>query len=503
MALDTRGAMDGLLRGYSTVKNIQNDEERMQMQRDGIKENNRRYRESRNDTLARYAIDDERYQAEQKKEAERYQSEQERLKANDKLDRQVKTAQLSNYQAEAKHNNVKFNREQKLNYLQDNMPLIQDGVRRFMETGEIDNIFDNDYVKGGAYDPRRYTPAIVRAAYDVEAAMPKVLAGEMDYRDKHFTTSLGKLLEQNVKQGIGDKDEATGKVIKDKEYLRHDFVADIDPNREGDQPGVVVGMKITYEDGSTKNAPVTEGRSTSPDDAVKVIPLDRFMGEVAGQIKQSKQFFTSTHYNNLFGAKDKNSKEMEKEYRQALIDIAQDESKALSELMSPTEEEVAAVKRQFEERRTVVNGIYGKVTKTDNPGQTPGQSNTAVMWAGNDATKAQFLQELSSSQNIDPSGLSAAQLDDLYQQVVAARNKQSRDKANEQKLANIQNQRRENGQQTATVPDLETSEPGKPATSLQDVIYSDNLASIEQLGKEQYQEDSNNLTRLRDYPRVW
>lgn len=503
MALDTRGVMDGLLKGYSTVKNIQNDDERMQMQRDRIDEDNRRYKEGRRDTLSRYAIADERYKQEQEKEEQRYKDEQTRIKKNDELDRKVKNAQLSSYNATLSQNKAKFNRDQKLAYLQDNMPLIQDGVRRFMETGEIDNIFDNDYIKGGAYDPRRYTPAIVRAAYDVEAAMPKVLAGEIDYRDKHFTTSLGKLLEQNVKQGIGDKDEATGKVIKDKEYLRHDFVADIDPNREGDQPGVVVGMKITYEDGSTKNAPVTEGRSTSPDDAVKVIPLDRFMGEVAGQIKQSKQFFTSAHYNNLFGAKDKNSKEMEKEYRQALIDIAQDESKALSELMSPTEEEVAAVKRQFEERRTVVNGIYGKVTKTDNPGPTPGQSNTAVVWAGNDATKAQFLQELSSSQNIEPSGLSAAQLDDLYQQVVEARSKQSRDKANEQKLAKIRSERLDNAKQTASVPDLEPEQPGKPAANLQDVIYSDNLASIEQLGKEQYEKDRTNLSRLREYQTVW
>lgn len=503
MALDTRGVMDGLLKGYSTVKNIQNDEERMQMQRDRIDEDNRRYKERRQDTLARYAIDDERYEAEQKKSDERYQSEQERIKANDKLDRQVKTAQLSNYQTEAKHNNAKFNREQKLNYLQDNMPIIQDGVRRFMETGEVDSIFDNDYVKGGAYDPRRYTPAIVRAAYDIERTMPKVLAGEVDYRDPKFTASVAKFYENNVKQGIGETDEATGKKIKGKEYLRHDFVADIDPSREGDQPGVVIGLKVTYDDNSTKNVPVTEGRGTSSEEAVKVIPLNQFISDIGEQTKLAKQFFTSAHYNNLFAAKDGNNKELEKEYRQAIIDIAQDESKALSELMSPTEEEIAAVKRQFDERRTVVNGIYGKVTKTGNPGPTPGQGSASTAWANGDATKAQFLQELATSHNIDPSGLSAAQLDDLYQQVVAARGKQSRDKANEQKLAKLRSERLDNAKQTAAVPDLVPEQPGKPAANLQDVIYSDNLASIEQLGKEQYEKDRSNLSRLRDYPQVW
>jgi DNA-directed RNA polymerase subunit F len=464
MALDTRGAMDGLLRGYSTVKNIQNDEERMQMQRDGIKENNRRYRESRNDTLARYAIDDKRYQAEQKKEAERYQNEQERIKNNDAMSRKVKNAQLASYDANLKQSNAKFNREQKLAFLQDSMPLIQDGVRRFMETGEVDNIFDNDYIKGGAYDPRRYTPAIVRAAYDVEAAMPKVLAGEIDYRDKHFTTSLGKLLEQNVKQGIGDKDEATGKVIKDKEYLRHDFVADIDPNREGDQPGVVVGMKITYEDGSTKNAPVTEGRSTSPDDAVKVIPLDRFMGEVAGQIKQSKQFFTSAHYNNLFAAKDGNNKELEKEYRQAIIDIAQDETKAISELMDKSPESQAEVRAIFDERRKAVKAIYGKVIADPDPGS----QSDADMWAGNDVDKVQFIK-LTQDRGINVSKLDATQLEGMYQQLVAANKKQKRDEEYQQKLAKWQDEKSDNANNTTLAS---VDRQPKPSNSLYHSQYA-------------------------------
>lgn len=80
-----------------------------------------------------------------------------------------------------------------------------------------------------------------------------------------------------LSKGLAIKDPESGKVIKDKEYLRHDFVADIDPNREGDQPGVVVGLKVTYEDGTTKTAPVTESRLAGSQEAVKVIPLDALM----------------------------------------------------------------------------------------------------------------------------------------------------------------------------------------------------------------------------------
>ncbi|MCA2497767.1 ATPase [Vibrio sp. 2175-1] len=499
MALDTRGAMDGLLRGYSTVKNIQNDEERMQMQRDGIKENNRRYRESRNDTLARYAIDDERYQAEQKKEAERYQNEQERIKNNDAMSRKVKNAQLASYDANLKQSNAKFNREQKLAYLQDNMPVIQDGVRRFMQTGEVDSIFDNDYVKGGAYDPRRYTPSLVRAAYDIERTMPKVLAGEVDYRDPKFTASVAKFYENNVKQGIGEKDEATGKVIKDKEYLRHDFVADIDPNREGEQPGVVIGLKITYDDNSTKNVPVTEGRGTSPEEAVKVVPLDQFISDIGEQTKLAKQFFTSAHYNNLFGAKDGQNKEFEKEYRQAIIDIDKDETKAISELMDKSPESQAEVRAIFDERRKAVKAIYGKVIADPDPGS----QSDADIWAGKDADKVQFIAELTQDRGIDVDKLDATQLEGMYQQMVAANNKKKREEEYQQKLAKLRSERLDSAKQTAAVPDLEPEQPGKPAANLQDVIYSDNLASIEQLGKEQYEKDRTNLSRLRDYPQVW
>ncbi len=103
-------------------------------------------------------------------------------------------------------------------------------------------------------------------------------------------------------------------MIKDKEYLRHDFVADIDPNREGDQPGVVVGLKVTYEYGTTKTVPVTEIRMASGNEAVKVVPLDALMKDVTGQIHMAKQFFTNEHYANLFSmAETKSRTEMDKQ----------------------------------------------------------------------------------------------------------------------------------------------------------------------------------------------
>lgn len=465
MRLDTRGVMDGLLKGYSTVKNIQNDEERMQMQRDRIDEDNRRYKEGRRDTLSRYAIADERYEQEQEKEEQRYQDEQARIKKNDELDHKVKNAQLSSYNATLSQNKAKFNREQKLNYLQDNMPLIQDGVRRFMETGEIDNIFDNDYIKGGAYDPRRYTPAIVRAAYDIERTMPKVLAGEVDYRDPKFTASVAKFYENNVKQGIGEKDEATGKVIKDKEYLRHDFVADIDPNREGDQPGVVIGLKVTYDDNSTKNVPVTEGRGTSSEEAVKVIPLNQFISDIGEQTKLAKQFFTSAHYNNLFGAKDKNNKEFEKEYRQAIIDIDKDETKAISELMDKSPESQAEVRAIFKERRKAVAAIYGKAIGEPDPGS----QSDADMWAGKDDDKVQFIAELTQDRGIDVSKLDSTQLEGMYQQMVAANNKKKRDEENEQRLAKLKDEKSDNANNT-TLASV-TTQP-KPSNSLYHSQYT-------------------------------
>lgn len=487
MALDTRGFVDGAIRGFETGERYyqrKRDNER----RDMLDEReNARYQQQQTRLSQIDAKNDERYNQEiayrdeqAKKEEQRYQDRlkteaSERTKRDKLLDVQI-SAQQSN---QALHD-FELKQKQKLTYLQDNLPLIQSSLKNYMETGEVDPMFDHEYLKGSAYDPRRYTPRVVQAAFDIESTMPKVLDGSISYRDPAFTQSLGVLLERNVKQGIGDTDPVTGKVIKDKQYLRHDFVADIDPNREGEQPGVVVGLKVTYEDGSSKIAPVTEGRKPGADQSVKVIPLDVLMKDVTGQISLAKQFFTNDHYANLFNAKDGKSKdELGKQWRDAVTTLEQDRTKALNELMDPTPEQIEALNVRFNERRTVIDQIYGKLGG-ESGGANNQAMNAASQWAGNDPQKQQFINELNPK---DIANVPPEQLESEFQRAVKMREAAVRERTYQTLLAKLKDETnyakaKQEIEQAGLTPDQQRSILGQISQNQYDAATPDFIKEI-------------------------
>lgn len=483
MALDTRGFMDGALRGFETGQRYyqqQRDNER----RDTLDERNeQRYQDQQARLDERDERADQRYQDERDYRTERDKVADDRYKTESARQQKLTDVQIAQANSAKSLNDYKLSQEKKTAYLSENLPLIQGAAQKFIETGEVDSVFDNEYVKGSAYDPRRYTPRIVQAAFDVEQAMPQVLNGSLSYKDPSFVKSVGTLLERNVKQGIGDTDPQTGKVIKDKQYLRHDFVGDIDPSREGDQPGVVVGLKVTYEDGTTRNAAVTEGRGVGTDQAVKVIPLEQFMQDVTGQISLAKGYFDNDNYARLFNPTDKKSQsEMSKQYRDAVTEIEKDRSEALGLLNAPSEDELKAVNDRFDRRRQVIEQVYGRVNASSGEQQT-----AAAAWAGNDPNKKGFLEAMSAQ--MDVSNMSPETLEQNYQNAEKLRQAQAAEQKRKEQLARLQSQRdsgggtdydRKNQEYLARSPEWQQNlaeafsgslRPPK-ATSLKEVDYS-------------------------------
>lgn len=437
MQLDTRGAMDGLIRGFETAEGYYQRKANNQRVQKLDEQQEQRYQADQTRLAQLDAKEEQRYQeqllAQEKREAKQEQRYQDSLKINQQeraerrtlmnvqLAAQQKAQQLSQYQ---------LHQQKKLAFMQENLPLIQAGLTRYMKSGELDPLFEQEYIKGSAYDPRRYTPRVVQAAFDIEATMPKVLDGSISYQDSQFTKSMGVLLERNVKQGIGDKDPESGKVIKDKEYLRHDFVADIDPNQAGAQPAVVVGLKVTYEDGTTKTAPVTESRLAGSQEAVKVIPLETLMQDVTGQIHLAKNFFNNEHYANLFKT---TSPDLDKEWRAAQVVIEKDRSAALNELLDPTPEAIAAVNARFEERKANIDAVYGRVGVGESSAK--GEANAALGWAGNDPQKQQFISEL--SQSMDVASISPEALEHNYQKAIKLKVAQAQEQKKQQQLQRL------------------------------------------------------------------
>lgn len=485
--LDTRGFMDGALRGFETGQRYyqqQRDNERRDLMDD---RNEQRYQDQQARLDERDERADQRYQDERDYRTERDKVADDRYKTESARQQKLTDVQIAQANSAKNLNDYKLGQEKKTAYLSENLPLIQGAAQKFIETGEVDSVFDNEYVKGSAYDPRRYTPRIVQAAFDVEQTMPQVLNGSLSYKDPSFVKSVGTLLERNVKQGIGDTDPQTGKVIKDKQYLRHDFVGDIDPNREGDQPGVVVGLKVTYEDGTTRNAAVTEGRGAGTDQTVKVIPLEQFMQDVTGQISLAKGYFDNDNYARLFNPTDKKSRdEMSKQYRDAVTDIEKDRSEALSLMNSPSKDEVKAVNDQFDKRRQRVDQIYGRVQGT--PSGEGVFTNAATTWAGNDPNKRGFLETMSAT--MDMSNMSPETLEMNFQNAEKLRLKEEEEKKLREQLARLQSQRdsggggtdydRKNQEYLVRSPEWQRNlaeafsgslRPPK-ATSLKDVDYS-------------------------------
>ncbi|WGY45221.1 ATPase [Vibrio sp. ABG19] len=441
MALDTRGFMDGALRGFDVAERHyqrQEDNERRQMLDE---RNEERYQNERARLSDIDERNEERYQKEQDYRQKKDEKEERRYQASQKKQSALQSIQMENQAAQRDVHKWDLAQKKKLGYLTENMPLIQAGAQKFIESGEIDPIFDNEYVKGSAYDPRRYSPRVVQAAYEVESAMPQVLNGSMSYQDPRFTKAVGTLLDRNAKQGIGEKDPQTGKVITDKQYLRHDFVADIDPNREGEQPGVVVGLKVTYDDGSTRNAAVTEGRGAGADQAVKVIPLEDFMKDVTGQITLAKEYFNNDNYAKLFSGSDKKTQsEVAKQWRDAVTELEQDRSEALGNLLDATPEQKDAVNQRFDERRAAIDQVFGKAG-----GPREGSRLTpAQQWAAQDPQKQQFIAEL--SQSLDVSNIAPETLEQNYQRAVKMRQDAEGEKKRQEQLAKLRSEKQGGGE---------------------------------------------------------
>lgn len=168
----------------------------------------------------------------------------------------------------------------------------------FIKTGNISPVFDDPSVVGTAYDIKRYTPQLMQAFSQVAKLMPHVISGKQ--KPAVLIDALNLIYRKNIDKVIGQKDES-GKTIAKAQLVHIDLLADIDPNMAGDQPGIVLGIEVFYEDGSSGGVrPITKNRSTAKDDNPMVIPLQSAMGDLSGQLALAQKLMHSDHYQSLF-----------------------------------------------------------------------------------------------------------------------------------------------------------------------------------------------------------
>ncbi|SMY34307.1 hypothetical protein [Photobacterium andalusiense] len=400
MSLDTRGFMDGALRGFDLMERRYDRQDRKEDRQRSLRqadedraENKRRYTDSVERQSRLDSTNEERYQAAQVKDEHRYK---------DQLSRQnrIESRSAEANKSRIEYNNTRTSQLKRQQFLSDNSVLLDAGWQKFQKTGELDAIFDDPNVKNGAYDIRRYTPQLLTSFENIEANMPKVLSGEMSADS--LVDDLDAIYRPNLNAAVGSKD-ASGKVIASTKLARVTQQADIDPNREGDQPGLVLGMEVFYEDGSSGGIrPVTKNRSTDKNDGVMVIPLESAMNDLTGQMNMARKASSSQYYNKLFKSQDsKTSREFEKEYRKAVNDVYSNSEKTKAKLlesaggmMTPElKQQIESLDDQVKTRLGQVDSLYNKQGNYSPKNDIDKPQPAYKTWA-TDANKQAFIDAL-------------------------------------------------------------------------------------------------------------
>lgn len=259
---------------------------------------------------------------------------------------------------------------------------------------------------GTRFDPKFMAKQEYKdAAKHVYEYTGKLVNGDAaDLNDTEFLGSLNLLMSPDVKQGIGETDPNTGKTIADKSIVSID--------RYKNQ-GFVFEVETTLDDGSKYVAPITEHRTTNPDDPVNVVPVEKIINQVDGYMRMASAFNQPDLYNAVHRADAKTASESSKEttrrqYLRELGSVDKWEMDQLSKMDTSLmdEKEIKAktdeVKSRADERRKRTANRYKlpeieKVGKGDAAIDKPrggGEARTEVnSWAGDDQKKQAFIAE--------------------------------------------------------------------------------------------------------------
>lgn len=458
--MGVRGLAEGFLAGFNTMDQHERGkkaDERMEKDmslRDAMWQNtqkqqelaNTRYEDERAYSRGRDAVNDER---------------QKKLDGLNEMSLRASIAhsQASNARAarsEARQVEMyewEKDRLQQQKFLEENMPVIQQGwadIQAGKAPGErFFSTVNNKYA--AMYNPERYMSGEYADAgktfvTHTAGLMRDAEAGKLDWNSDEgvqrinqpeFLKAAGVLYQDEVKTGIGDVDPKTGKTIKNKE------LANVHVTPDG--AGVVLGVKVTYDDGSSTVRPVTEGRSAREDDQPKVIPLMDFVGSGYKRSALAKEF--SQNAEQLRVSLGLTPGADVKGYRKAVADLRADTQARLYKIETdPNITDASERERLMEAERmrektgiSELGGVYGvsqpkSAAESDNGGESPLSS-----WVSGDQQKIQFIQESSAHGKPIPNDFGAAQLDKLYQDWVV-----------KQQASNTASSIRGNGNQTAS-----------------------------------------------------
>ncbi|MND74742.1 hypothetical protein D3C80_663440 [compost metagenome] len=352
---------------------------------------------------------------------ERYQGELEYSKGRDKLadarldrqfaltERQVKSAEARAGAAERRATAQEVRQQQEYEwqkdlrdkqvFQQENLPIIQSGWQAVSEGKDPGQQFWGVVrdPRAGSFNPERYLQQdyaeagktfvtyagnLVRQAQEGKLD-PSTPEGHAAVNNPEFIKAAGTLYQDEVSKGVGDIDPDSGKTITGKQ-LNNIMITP-------DGRGVVLGVEVTYDDGSKDVRPITNNRTSAPDDHPKVIPINDFLKpayqraalakHMIGNADQLRTSLGLTAGPDQAGYK-KAVTELEKQHGQnrARISASNAEDKDM---------QLEALDAQLEQSKAALADTFGMTSKAEE--QKAGAP--IKEWTGGDAERLQFVKE--------------------------------------------------------------------------------------------------------------
>ncbi|MBQ4666697.1 hypothetical protein GNY84_06670 [Aeromonas hydrophila] len=404
--MSVSGLAEGFLAGFNTMDRYQRgqkEDERMdkamglrdamwQNEQDRQKVADERYQSEREYSKGRDKLADERFERQFDLTERQVKSAEDRANAADRRASASEARQQQEYEWQKELRNKQL-------FQQENLPIIQSGWQAVAEGKDPGEKFWGVVrdPRAGSFNPERYLQQdyadagktfvtyagnLVRQAQDGKLD-PTTPEGHAAVNNPQFIKAAGTLYQDEVSKGVGDIDPESGKTITGKQ-LNNIMITP-------DGRGVVLGVEVTYDDGSKAVRPVTSNRTAAPGDHPKVIPINDFLKpayqraalakHMIGNADQLRTSLGLTAGPDQVGYK-KAVTELEKQHGQnrARISASNAEDKDL---------QLDALDAQLEQSKAALADTYGLTSKTDEPKQEA----PIKAWTGGDPERLQFIKE--------------------------------------------------------------------------------------------------------------
>ncbi|MEH8253414.1 hypothetical protein [Aeromonas veronii] len=404
--MSVSGLAEGFLAGFNTMDRYQRgqkEDERMDKAmslRDAMWQNEQE----------RQKVADERYQSEldyrsgrDKRADDNYEREFSLREQEAKGLRDYRNAQLGISMAEEGRRKQEYERQvkdrDKQVYQQENMPIIQSGWQAVAEGKDPGQQFWNVVrdPRAGTFNPERYLQPdyaeagktfvthagnLMRQAQEGKLD-PTTPEGHAAVNNPQFIKAAGTLYQDEVNKGVGDIDPDSGKTITGKQLSNIMITPD--------GRGVVLGVEVTYDDGSKAVRPVTNNRTSAPDDTPKVIPINDFLKPAYQRAALAKHMIGNA--DQLRASLGLTAGPDPAGYKKAVADLENQHGQNRARISSSNAEDkdlqLDALDAQLEQSKAALADTYGLTTKTDEPKQEA----PLKAWTGGDPERLQFIKE--------------------------------------------------------------------------------------------------------------